>query len=118
MAFHATELAFQAVRALPAVFDRLKGKDAELSSQLRTAAWSMVLNLEEGTWKAGKDRLNRYRIAAGSASEVRAGLRLAVEWGYVDQEMVREAMNCLEQMLAILWTIVGKREEQLGKEEE
>jgi len=116
MPFQASELAFRAIRALPEVFQQLRGKDSELSAQLRTAAWSMVLNLEEGTWKAGRDRINRYRIAAGSAAEVRAGLRLATEWGYVEVGLVREALTNLEQVLAILWTIVEERSS--GKEKE
>ncbi len=108
MPFHATELAFDAVRCLPKVLDALRGRDSELAAQLRTAAWSIVLNLEEGTWKSGRDRVNRYRIAAGSAAEVRAALRLAVAFAYVGQEVIREPMEKLEQVLAILWKLTGE----------
>lgn len=107
MGFQASELAFEAAGGLRPAVDAIKPQDAELASQLRRAAWSMVLNLEEGTWKAGRDRTNRYRIAAGSASEVRAALRLAVAFGYVQAEAVQPTLELLDRVLAILWKIVG-----------
>ena len=67
----------------------------------------MVLNLEEGTWKSGKDRLNRYRIAAGSAAECRAALRLAEALGYVGIDAIRAPLGTLDRVLSILWKLVG-----------
>jgi four helix bundle protein len=109
MGFKATDHAFEAVEHLPTVFQLLRGHDGELADQMKRAAWSMVLNLEEGTWKSGRDRINRYRIAAGSASEVRASLKLALALGYVDQERIKKPLASLDQVLAILWKICGPR---------
>ena len=108
MGFQATEHAFDAIRGIAPILTELKGRDCDLADQIRRATVSIVLNLEEGSWKSGKDRLNRYRIAAGSAAEVRAALRVAAAFGYVRQELVIGPIGSLDQMLAIVWRIAGK----------
>jgi len=106
MPFQASELAVEAIRAIRPVLDRLSERDSALRSQLLSAAQSVVLNLEEGSWKSGRDRLNRYRIAAGSAAEVRGALRVSEALGYVT---LAPALALLDRVLAILWKILGPR---------
>jgi four helix bundle protein len=108
MGFHATDHAFEAIRHIAPVLVELKGQDSDLADQIRRAAVSIVLNLEEGSWKTGRDRINRYRIAAGSAAEVRAALKVAAAFGYVREEHVIRPIGSLDQMLAIVWSITGK----------
>ena len=107
MPFYASELSFDAIRNLKPVLPRIRAADAELADQIRRAAQSLALNLEEGTWKFGRDRVNRYRIAAGSGSEVRGALRVAEALGYVDGRDIAETVRLLDQVLAILWKIAG-----------
>ena len=109
MAFQASELAVEAVRAIRPVLDRLSERDTALRNQLLSAAQSVVLNLDEGSWKTGRDRLNRFRIAAGSAAEVRGALRVSEALGYVSLEDVSPALALLDHVLAILWKILGPR---------
>ena len=64
---------------------RLARCDRDLATQIRRATSSVALNVAEGMGRIGKDRLHHYRVAKGSALEVKAGLRLAVAFGYVSQ---------------------------------
>jgi hypothetical protein len=69
----------------------------------------MLLNISEGRWKAGRDRANRYRIAAGSAAETRACLQLAEAWAFVSPEMIEEPVQLLDRVLAMLWVILNPK---------
>lgn len=109
MSFRAADHAFEAIRLMSPVLIQLKGTDSALADQLRRAAVSIVLNLEEGSWKTGKDRINRYRIAAGSAAEVRAALRVAVALEWVPEEEVKRPIGELDQFLAIMWKVAGPK---------
>ena len=61
-------------------------RDRDLGSQLRRALSSIALNLAEGlATEAGNARL-RFETARGSLCEAKAGLRVAVAWGYVSAE--------------------------------
>jgi four helix bundle protein len=50
--------------------------DSDLHNQARRAADSVLLNLAEGCYRSGADRLRHYRIAMGSAAEACAVLDL------------------------------------------
>jgi four helix bundle protein len=106
MAFQASESALQAIRELRPVLVHLQKADAPLADQVRRAAQSLALNLDEGCWKAGRDRINRYRIAAGSGAEVRAALRVAEALGYLDETQIEPVVRLLNRVLAILWKII------------
>ena len=106
MAFQASELALEAIRLLRPILTRLRDADAGLADQVRRAAQSLALNLDEGCWKAGRDRINRYRIAAGSGSEVRMALRVAHALGYLEPDEIAPPIRLLDRVLAILWKII------------
>jgi four helix bundle protein len=57
--------------------------DRSLADQLVRAASSVALNIAEPDASDAGNQRARFCTAAGSASEVRAALRLAVAWGYV-----------------------------------
>ena len=64
--------------------------DWDLRNQAKRAADSVVLNLAEGQQRAGKDRKQHYRIAAGSAAEACAVLDcLDIEGGEAVQAKLR-----------------------------
>ncbi len=101
--FEAYEVALELVAALRPVLDRLGKQDRDLADQIRRAAASMVLNLAEGARRAGRDRLHFYRIAAGSAAEVRAALAVALAWG--NMAAVPEVDALLDRVLAMMWRL-------------
>ena len=105
--FHVYGAALGLVAGLRPVLDGLMKSDRALADQLRRAASSVVLNIAEGNRRAGRDRLQFFRIAAGSAAEVRAALEVARAWGMV--EATPEADTELDRVLAMLWKLAHPR---------
>ena len=81
----------------------LRTRDAKLYDQIRRAASSVALNLAEGSGRRGRDRVYHWRIAAGSASELRAALRVAEAWGDLDTAALGTAFETLARLESILW---------------
>ena len=105
--FHVYGAALGLVSGLRPVLEQLKAADRALADQLRRAASSVVLNIAEGNRRAGRDRLQFFRIAAGSAAEVRAALEVARAWGMVGAAPEAEAE--LDRVLAMLWRLTHPR---------
>ncbi len=105
--FHAYDAALALVAALRPVLEQLKQRDRALVDQLRRAASSVVLNIAEGNRRTGKDRLHFFRIAAGSAAEVRAALDVARAWGMIGAAPTAEAE--LDRVQAMLWRLTHPR---------
>ena len=82
--FHAYDAALGLVTALRPVIGQLAKKDRALTDQMRRAASSVALNIAEGNRRNGQDRVQFFRIAAGSAAEVRAALEVAAAWGMIN----------------------------------
>ena len=89
--FEALEVSLQLVRALRLPVIRLRRRNRSLSDQIRRAASSLPLNLAEGRRRSGGDRAHHWRIAAGSAEELRTALRVAIAWGDVEDQEVSDA---------------------------
>jgi four helix bundle protein len=105
MTFHALEVSLELARSLRGPLRRIRGHDPKLYQQLRTAASSLALNVAEGRGRAGKDRRHHWRIAAGSAFEVQAALRLAEAWGDLEPQESCEAHRLVDRVLAMLWRV-------------
>jgi four helix bundle protein len=97
-----SEKAFCAVERIGAVLERIEARDRNLADQLKRAAVSVVLNLEEGSGTRGGHRRQRYLSAAGSAREAKAALRLAAGLGYVGKADVERAYGELDEVAAVL----------------
>jgi four helix bundle protein len=62
-------------------------EDYALTSQLNRAAYSVVLNIAEGSGRGTNAEFNHFLgIAVGSVFEVAAGLHLAKEQRYIDEQ--------------------------------
>ena len=105
MQFHTLELALAAQRALVPRIQRIQRHDRKLAQQMKDATNSFVLNLGEGQYSDPGTRRSRYLNSAGSTGEARAGLRGAVNWGYLKQQEVEEALGHLDRLLASLWKL-------------
>ena len=103
--FIAYQVALQAMRELAGCLNSMARKDRDLEKQLRRAAQSILLNLAEGNRRRGKDRVHFFRIAAGSAAEVLAGLDVALAWGYLSEPAAEPARQLLDRLLAICWRL-------------
>jgi four helix bundle protein len=108
MAFDAFEVALAMVRSLREPVRRIREADAALADQVRRAAQSVPLNVAEARKRVGRDRVHLWRVAAGSAAEVRAALRVAVAWGYVRDAEVAEALGLLDRQCAMLWRLTAR----------
>jgi four helix bundle protein len=84
MTWNAYKFATDLVAAVVPLAAQIARHDRALAGQLRRAVASVPLNLAEGSGRAGQDQLHHYRIALGSAREVRAALQVAGLFGYAE----------------------------------
>src|SRR5215468_3402596 len=103
MGFVAYEVSLEMVKSVAPVISAVANRDRALADQMRRAASSVPLNVAEGSRRAGRDRKHCYRIAAGSAHELRTSLRVAESWGYVDRGFTQSVDSLLDRELALLW---------------
>jgi len=106
----AESVSLQIIESLRAVLARVQRCDTDLARQLRKAASSIALNVSEGERRRGKDRLHHFRVAAGSAKETVAALRVACAWGFVDDRDVAPALQLLDRQLGLLWGLTERRQ--------
>ncbi len=107
--FVAYEVALEVAAALAPIIATIARHDPDLAKQMRRAMASVVLNLAEGACRSGKDRLHAYRVAHGSAAEVRSGVRLALVWRYIEPELAEAAEPHLDRQAAVLYRLVHPR---------
>ena len=103
--FDVLEVALDLVRSLRSPVGRIRFRDRGLWEQIRAAASSIPLNLAEGNRRLGADRLHHFRIAAGSAAELRTALRVAMAWGDLHAGEIGEALELLDRVLAMTWRL-------------
>jgi four helix bundle protein len=109
MAFDALETTIQLATALRQPLARLRQQDRDLAQHARQACNSIGLNLDEARGRAGGDRTQQFRIALGSAHEVRTALRLAVAWGYLGPADVSAPLALLDRIIAMTWRLLNRR---------
>jgi four helix bundle protein len=114
--FQAYEVALELADALGPVIVTLTHRDMSLASQIRRATASVALCLAEGACRSGKDRLHLYRVAAGSAAEVRAALSLARVWGWTTSAQLASSEALLDRVLAMLWRLTHPRRQSAREE--
>ncbi len=103
MPFIALDRSVQLISALRPLVASLTSRDPDLADQLRRAASSVALNLGEGRKRTGKDRVQHWKVASGSAEEVRTALRIAVAWGHLEDADVTPALGLCDELCAMLW---------------
>jgi four helix bundle protein len=72
------------VRRLSPYLPALRARSLSLGDQLERALISIPLNVAEGAYSRGKNRLCRFQSAAGSAREALACLETAEALGWVE----------------------------------
>ncbi len=107
--FEAFDLSVELIAALRPQLAQLTQHDRDLTDQIKRAASSIPLNLQEGSRRVGRDRQHSFRIAAGSAAEVRAALAVAQAWGYADAQAFAQALALIDRILAMIWRLTHPR---------
>ena len=105
MPFLALNLSLQAIEQVRQPLAAIRSRDADLFKQLRRAASSIPLNLSEGRRRRGQDRRHLYRVAAGSADELRVGLQVALAWQYLKAAEAAEVLSTLDRLQRMLWPL-------------
>jgi four helix bundle protein len=72
------DVALQLIASLQPLHAALRKSDRAQAQQLKDAANSVVSNIAEGARRHGRDRIQHWLIAAGSADEVRAEIQASL----------------------------------------
>ncbi len=90
-------------RTVPAPF-------RSLADQAIRAATSVPANISEGQGRFGRDRLNHYRIAYGSAMEVDTFLRRLCRTGVIEMSQAQKAVDLFDSVRAMAWRLIHPKE--------
>ena len=71
------------VKEVRPLMERIEARDAGLGDQCRRALCSAPLNVAEGCYSGGRNRVARYHTALGSLREVLACLEVGEALGYL-----------------------------------
>jgi four helix bundle protein len=91
------------------VLRKAPGAYRELADQATRAVTSVTLNLAEGAGRAGRDKLQHYRIAYGSALEASAALELLAALGVLPQATADAVLDLLDRTRAMTWRLTAPR---------
>ena len=86
----------------------LRKRDRSLFEQVNRAMSSVVLNIAEADGNDAGTAKARFASACGSAKEVRAGLQLAVAYGYVASSKAAKVDTTLDEVCAMSWRLSGR----------
>jgi four helix bundle protein len=105
MAFDALEQSLNVLDQLASVEPKIRQRRKSLADEIGRAAESVALNISEARQRAGLDRPDLYRRAAGSAAELTTALRIARARGYItssDYAAIDAALDRVRAMLGRL----------------
>jgi four helix bundle protein len=105
--FAALEVSYLVIKSIRPLLPRVERGNRDLADQILRAATSVSLNLAEGQRSAKGNRMKHYAIAHGSANEVKAGVKLAVALGLIDEPLAASSLEILERQLRLLWRLTN-----------
>jgi len=105
MAFDTLEASLNVLELLGPIEPKLRAKRKSLADEIGRAAESVALNISEGRQRAGLDRADFFRRAAGSASELTTALRIARARGYITVADFAAVDAPLDRVRAMLWRL-------------
>lgn len=109
MALIVHDLALEMARQILPLLEEIGQHDPALRRQMQDATASVVLNIGEAAYSQGRNEQARFHSAAGSASETRSGLKLALAWGYVSRAPGEAVDQLLDRILGMLWRLCRRR---------
>lgn len=103
--FEVLEMSLTVMDRLAEIETKVRLRRKSLADQMGRAAESIGLNISEGRERAGLDRSDLYRKAAGSAGELTMALRIALNRRYITQADFDHVEAVLDRVRAILWRL-------------
>jgi four helix bundle protein len=100
--------ALQVIELARPLVEGIARRDRDLASQVRRAFSSVALNLAEAAGSAGGNARLRFETARGSLYEARAGLRVAVAWGFVSASACAAALEAGDRLGARLYGLARR----------
>ena len=105
MSFDTLEVSLTVMELLAPIEVKVRARRKSLADELGRAAESVALNISEGRQRAGLDRADMYRRAAGSASELTTALRIAKARGFITASDYAAVDAPLDRVRAMLWRL-------------
>ena len=105
MPFDALEVSLTVMELLTPLEAKVRQRRKSLADQIGRASESIALNTSEARERAGLDRADLFRRAAGSASELTTALRIARLRGYITAADFAAIDAPLDRVRAMLWRL-------------
>ncbi len=105
MPFDALEMSLAVLDQLTSLEAKIRQRRKSLADEIGRAAESIALNVSEARERAGLDRPDLFRRAAGSASELTTALRMALARGYITTADYAAVDTPLDRVRAMLWRL-------------
>ncbi len=103
--FDCLEVSLSVMDRVAAVEAKIRSKRKSLADEIGRAAESVSLNISEGRMRAGLDKADMYRRAAGSAGELTTALRIARARRYITPAEHDAIEVELDRVRALLWRL-------------
>ena len=103
--FDTLEMSLTVLEQLAPVETKIRQRRKSLADEIGRAAESVALNVSEARQRAGLDRADLFRRAAGSASELTTALRIARARGYITAADHTAVDAALDRVRAMLWRL-------------
>jgi len=103
--FDTLEMSLTVLERLALLEPKLRQRRKSLADEIGRAAESIALNVSEARQRAGLDRADLFRRAAGSASEFPTALRIAQARGYITSADFAAVDAVLDRVRAMLWRL-------------
>jgi four helix bundle protein len=103
--FDTLEISLSVLEQLTSVETKIRQRRKSLADEIGRAAESVALNISEARQRAGLDRADLFRRAAGSASELTTALRIARARGYITPAEFTAVDTTLDRVRAMLWRL-------------
>ena len=105
MPFDTLEMSLTVLDELAAVEPKIRQRRKSLADEIGRAAESIALNVSEARQRAGLDKADLFRRAAGSAAELTTALRIARARGYITAADYAAVDAALDRVRAMLWRL-------------
>ena len=103
------DIALELVRSIMRLVRIVAEHDPDLARQMKRAVTSVPLNMQEGLYSLGGNRVARFHNSMGSARELMSCLHVCVCAEYLKQSEVDKDLERLDHVIGALWNLSRKK---------